>query len=624
MAKNIVICCDGTGNRPDADENGRPALSNVAKLFATLQDHTASGWQQVIWYDAGVGTGTSSQSRLALTLRRVGDWIGGTLPRVTALWGRLRMLLELATGAGILENITEGYAEIVRRYEPGDRIYLVGFSRGAYTARCIAGVIARCGLLRSENARYAADVVQLYRYRDVRDGGIAPVRDDPRLFHPPGSVTVHALALWDTVASLGLPLWGWWFRVGNLWRNDALDTSPAAVCERIYHAAAMDERRSQFFVTMFDEGLGGFRKAKHDAQIAGDQEQVLEQVWFRGSHGGIGGGYVDCGVSDIALAWMVERLASAGLKVNHAALSSLVGNPLAPLHNQLERQRAWYLFGTWPRWHPCLRRGAASEGFGTLHPSVHRRAAHAAALRETVGPMAPTDPEEMRFLDPPEPGSSPAPARFRVRADWQWCRTGIVLERGVLYEIRRGCNGKWRDAECRPCGPEGDANVTDARAWFPALRRHDAAEWMELVATVAHPRKWPLRELRGRFLFRYLFRRDPEELTCGLMAIGRHLREKTDRVFIYTNAPAGMLHCFANDAWLFYENNSGALDFDIIRHAEAPPPARDEHFKGDLPCFVVDAEPSDVGGVAEAPGAAHLKWLRPDSVPPRLLSAAVS
>src|SRR5690606_25070316 len=121
------------------------------------------------------------------------------------------------------------------------RIYLVGFSRGAFTARCIAGVISRCGLLRAENIRYAPEVVQLYRIRD-KPGDALALRHD--MMHR--DVRVEFLGVFDTVASLGVPLWGWWFRVFPIWRNLPFATDPAAVCRFVYHALAMDERRSQF------------------------------------------------------------------------------------------------------------------------------------------------------------------------------------------------------------------------------------------------------------------------------------------------------------------------------------------------------------------------------------------
>lgn len=596
MSKNIVIFCDGTGNRHDAMENGRPAATNVYKLYSALKDYVDSDWTQVTWYDAGVGTGTSGQSRTASGIRRVAEMISARTPAFLAKsYEKLRVLLEAATGAGILENVVQGYAQIVHHYRPGDCIYLFGFSRGAYTVRCIAGVIARCGLLRPEHIRFAPDIVQLYRYRDLRpnvqpDQQVPPVDQNSHLFHPHGTVTIRFMGVWDTVASLGLPLWGWWFRIGKLWSNSALDTNPAAICERICHAVSMDERRSQFFVTLFNEDRKTFHIARKAGQVPFEQQR-LEQVWFRGSHAGVGGGYVDTDLSDIALRWMVDHAFAAGVRLHKGALRSLMPDPLGQVHNQLQRQKAWYLFGTWPRWHPCPRpdEAAGSDGSGMLHKSVYERAALARERREqreqaaidsshrlasarqqaSIGPSAippppvklPLDPEEMHFLDV---GGS---ARVLVRADRQWNRTGLVIEAGASYLIRlaSGAVNAWRDKECPICGPGGQDAGWDVRRLFGWMKRVRDAKWLELIGTVAHPRDWPLREEGLGKLLKYLLVRDPRELTRTLAPLGRHLEKSGDAVFLRSEAPSGMFYCFANDVWLTYANNTGSIELDITR-----------------------------------------------------------
>src|SRR5262249_31127528 len=122
--------------------------------------------EQTGWYDPGVGTGTSSVSVAGKVLANITRTIGWA--NATALFGgfvKVQTIIEAAFGAGITENIAQAYAEIVRQYVPGDRIYLLGFSRGAYTARAVAAVIRDCGLLRAENVRYSADVVRLHTMR---------------------------------------------------------------------------------------------------------------------------------------------------------------------------------------------------------------------------------------------------------------------------------------------------------------------------------------------------------------------------------------------------------------------------------------------------------------------------
>lgn len=569
MSKNIIICCDGTGNRSDAMEGGKPALSNVAKLVQALQDRAGSGWRQVVWYDDGVGTGTSTQSIAAAKLRGAIETVGAKLPtKPLAIFEQARMIYELATGAGITENIIQGYTRIVHHYEPGDRIFLFGFSRGAYTARCIAGVISRCGLLRAENIRLAPDVVQLYRYRDIADKEWRLDAQRPELFHkraesldPAKGVMISMLGVWDTVASLGLPLWGWWFRIGKLWSNESIDTSPVPICKRVAHAVSIDERRAQFFVTLFDED-----KLKPD--------QIVEQRWFRGSHAGTGGGYVDAGLSDISLRWMMERAAAEGLSFRPGAFGKLAPQPLATVQSQLQSQKAWYLFGTWPRWHPCLRPGSAPDPaidrYGTLDPTVGLRAQRALANRRERATVLGkeladlvVDAEEMLFLDPGQR------ARVAIRADRQWNRTGVVFETGATYLLQRADRGEWRDKDCKPCGPSGQ--IADERGGlrrrFEGQRRVPESRWMELIGTVAHPRAWPLKERSGNELLDFVFRHDPIELREQLMTLGRHIAEPEDWVVVRMtkDTPSGMFYAFANDLWLFYANNTGAIELDITR-----------------------------------------------------------
>ncbi|MFC7542457.1 phospholipase effector Tle1 domain-containing protein [Siccirubricoccus deserti] len=291
-------------------------------------------------------------------LETVGSRTGG---QIAATFGRLRRLIEGATGIGITENIAQAYAEIVRQYRPGDRIYLIGFSRGAYTARCVAGVIGRCGLLRAEYGRYADDVVHLYRTR-ADPAQVVPV---PRsMIHDPDEVRIEFLGLFDTVGSLGVPLWGWWFRVLPIWRNRSLSTDPMAICRYVYHAMAMDERRSQFFPTPFSRPK--------------DTGTRLQQVWFRGAHGDVGGGYAETGLSDITLAWMVEAARRHGLRFNAWIDENRRPSAIARLHDELRRKPSWRLFGSWPRWHPVPGADEPADPAppGTLHPSVLERMPH--------------------------------------------------------------------------------------------------------------------------------------------------------------------------------------------------------------------------------------------------------
>ena len=560
MAKNIVICCDGTGNRPDeSDEDGQPTTSNVWKFYDALVSYPDSGWEQVKWYDPGVGTDTSTKSRRLKNLLGIANRVALSQPKsVITILATLERLGELAFGTGITENVLQAYTEVVRNYRTGDRLYLVGFSRGAYTARLVAGVIGRVGLLKADHIRFAPDVVKLYVNRPKND---ADIRIDPARLHQ--NVDIEFIGVWDTVASLGVPLWGWWFRLMRLWSNNAYITTAASNCvKNIFHALSIDEKRSQFFPTLFD--------------TPNSPSQSLTQMWFRGTHAGVGGGYADAGLSSISLHWMAKNAANAGLVFDSSKLDRHKPDPLGQVHDELERRPGWQVFGQWPRWHPCLPDGGSmvaggqprGNPFGALHESVFTRAALARTRREARDLAT---GEELVFL---RKGES---VRARIYADRVWNRTGVVIEPGKLYKI--DCRGCWQDESCDPCDHRGQDVKSGLRRNLDWIRRWPQARWMELVGHVAFPRKWPLREGRALELVKYLIYAEPKELTGSLFRLGESLGTTAATLLTLSKSDdmrAGLLHCFANDHWLTYANNSGSMELTVtcIDDNYEPPPNR--------------------------------------------------
>jgi uncharacterized protein (DUF2235 family) len=381
--KCIVICCDGTANDPKQMEGEVAASTNVYRLYEALNSDSQFGTRQIVWYDPGVGTDTSAAAILWTWISNIFSKVLGILPDWTNEFvRRLLKSLESATGVWIEENIEQGYREIVRNYEPGDRIYIFGFSRGAYTARCIAGLIGRCGLLKAEHIRFSEDAMTLFRRRN-RDQ--PPPVLAPEYIHDPKLVRVHVLGLWDTVASLGLPLWGWWFRIGAFWRNRNLDSNPAKLCDFVYHALSMDEQRAQFFPTV----------ATPDPELSG---QVIRQIWLRGAHADVGGGYGNRALANIGFEWMLQVAQHHGLKLRtdrdgigfHPAHHVPVckgADPFGKLHDEIKSRPGWIIFGSWPRWVPLPRPNWSDTfqedsvaRYGAPHVWVYQRAAHAAAL----------------------------------------------------------------------------------------------------------------------------------------------------------------------------------------------------------------------------------------------------
>ncbi|MBL6080319.1 DUF2235 domain-containing protein [Belnapia sp. T18] len=538
--RRIVILCDGTGNRHP--HSADPSATNIWKLGqALVEDET-----QTIWYDPGVGTGTSRAAQAGASLERWAGWLWlSPLSTALGIAGRLRQGWEGLTGTGISENILDGYVEIARQYRPGDRIYIFGFSRGAYTARAIAGVIRTCGLLKASNLRYAPALVSLYSARRGRIGGSrstgVPVQDD----FVWREVPIEMLGVFDTVASLGAPLWGWWFKPQGF-ESRALNTSPMPNCRHVYHALAMDERRATFFPTLFWKA-GGTRSG---------WTQTLEQVWFRGVHADIGGGYQEIGLSDITLGWMLERAKRHNLSVKEGAIEALEPDIMARLHDETARRPSWSWLGTWPRWVKILD-DAPTQGAGiSVHESVFERA------RRVYAATGRHDLHDLR------PGET---VTFRAEAHRQWDRTGLIvrgdLDQPIYYRLR-WVGGLWRDSSCPPCGPAG--NVAGEQPGDPRWRarwrrRVRGAPWMTLCATIAGPRRWPLRELPLRLAFAYLLKRDPRLLLNQLAPLGQSLAMQGSSVLIRSERPAGMLYLFANDLWQTYLNNSGELELELTR-----------------------------------------------------------
>jgi uncharacterized protein (DUF2235 family) len=535
--RRIVILCDGTSNRPDNNPAGTSVGTNVWKLYGLLRNDDT----QTAWYEAGVGSDSSSsavRARRTQALLATTGIAQGT--KVFAGIGMIIKLVESGFGVGISETIINGYRTIVRLYRPGDRIYLVGFSRGAFAARCIAGVISRCGLLRAEYERFAPDVVQIYRTRQNPDKDerlrldmVYPGIGSELASNAKHAVAIEFVGVFDTVASLGFPLWGWWFRASPIWRNLPFSTDPSKVCLNIYHALAMDERRAQFFPTLYTK------------PTSGPHPVVLEQVWFRGAHADIGGGYERHDLSDIPLKWMMDAMSAHGLKFKSESATSLAPNPVATLHDELIREPTWNFFGSWPRWHPI---SGDAEGVHTsrLHTSVTERA--------TIIESKTGRPDLLEIKKREE---------FVVNSSCPWFRTGMIIETGRYYRVTY-LGGLTRDAEMPPACPAGqEATRWDIRRFSPFRPRLPANNWMFLGAAIAHPRIWTPQEKGLKEGLRYLLGRPPGLLLEQIAKIGQDLINVNDFIFINSIAPSGLLYLFVNDLWQTAGNNSGGPRLSI-------------------------------------------------------------
>ncbi len=265
MGKRIVFCADGTWQAPVNN-------TNVYRLYKALT--VAS--DQVTFYDDGVGADATGLDRI----------------------------LDGAFGQGILQKIQDGYTKISHVYESGDEIFLFGFSRGAYTVRALAGMIMACGV---PTGAFSDDcVTQAFAaYRDPANRASILAGLKACGFGP---ATIQMIGVWDTVGSLGIPAI---FGQVDYKKYGFLDTSLNPYIKNAFQCLALDEKRAQFPATLWD----------------GDPApgQAVEQVWFSGCHGDVGGGTaqgggVDAGtrLCDITLGWMISKAQRTGITVDPA------------------------------------------------------------------------------------------------------------------------------------------------------------------------------------------------------------------------------------------------------------------------------------------------------------------
>jgi uncharacterized protein (DUF2235 family) len=329
MSKCIVFCADGTWSgpgEPDVDPKTAPP-TNVFKLFCNLDgrdtpDTTLLEKEQERVLSAPDGT----TQQHAKYLNGVGDSDNFL---VKALGG--------AFGAGLIVRIVRGYTFISRNFEPGDKIFIVGFSRGAYTARALAGFIAAKGLLDASKLplqdkvgayRFGAAVWYEYLHSKLVTNPDLLARLEELVLDLPSFLSstpqagqlvqtpIEAVAVWDTVGALGIPEYA--VKAGRLDAFQFADLKLSTEVAKGRHAVAIDERRVDFTPTLWDA----------DERIA--------QLLFVGGHGDVGGGYPqtneEAALSDGTLAWMTGELEGFGVRFSASPFFKPEPDAKGPAH----------------------------------------------------------------------------------------------------------------------------------------------------------------------------------------------------------------------------------------------------------------------------------------------------
>jgi uncharacterized protein (DUF2235 family) len=327
MARNLIVCFDGTNNQFGAND------TNVVRLVQSLERVDE---RQLVYYDPGVGT----------------------LPEpglLTAAAKRISELFGLAFGVGLTAKIERAYAFLMHNWQPGDRVFLFGFSRGAYTARALAGLLHMFGLLAPSHENLLPYVMRLFRGSRRVDAGV-----EHRRFR------VHFVGVWDTVSSVG------WIWDPVKFRYTA--ANPSIVTVR--HAVAVDERRSFFRQNLFAADVRG---------------QDLLELWFPGVHSDVGGGYPESfgGLWREPFTWMLDEAKKTGLLIDPEREQRVLTRMPAPEKPWAEPQHESLTWAWWPaeffpklRYNKRIGRRLPSLGLGRrrriepgalLHRSVPQR-----------------------------------------------------------------------------------------------------------------------------------------------------------------------------------------------------------------------------------------------------------
>lgn len=318
MSRRLALFFDGTWNTP-GDE------TNVCRLFKLTASHSAYRGRRL----------KSQAEKDESHAKEEVNQIKYYHPGVGTTWGS--RIFGGMFGLGLSKNIRDGLLWLSQHYQPNDEIFIFGFSRGAYTARSLAGLIRKCGIPRQSGHEFSARTMlglidTAYNiYRDRQWSVDSTPADSFRKTYSWPAMKIKFIGVWDTVGALGLPLHEVWFG-SDYYRFH--DTQLSAIVENAFHAVGVDEHRPDFVVTMWDIN-------KPPAP-----RQRVEQRWFAGAHADVGGGYKDGKLSQIPLRWMQDRAKECGLQFTHDAHVDAEAH-LAKMHDSL-REFAFGLYARFP------------------------------------------------------------------------------------------------------------------------------------------------------------------------------------------------------------------------------------------------------------------------------------
>lgn len=360
--KRIVILCDGTWNEPSSE-----TPTNVVRIAQLMEPADSAEVVQVPIYVAGVGTG-EGVTHFSRILDR---YLGG------------------AFGWGLYKNVVDAYRHLVFAYQPGDHIHIFGFSRGAFTARSLAGLIRATGIIPRDRLHLLPRAVK--RYRDKSSKTTHPSTDESHRHrlemspdvvtsdeeqawrrehgHRPGELLkIEFLGVWDSVGALGVPQAVPF--VPKFWRKryEFHDAALSSIVSSARHAVALDERRSTFEPTQWDN----LDDLNEEAGKANDPDPPYQELFFVGDHGSVGGGGDITKLSAITLKWIIEGAEKAGLSFEEdrvALLDEEADVVHSPIHNRSNPKDGIMSKIT----KLLLKDRKGPKSFADTHPTVYER-----------------------------------------------------------------------------------------------------------------------------------------------------------------------------------------------------------------------------------------------------------
>ncbi|WP_136681387.1 DUF2235 domain-containing protein [Neptunomonas sp. XY-337] len=503
--KKLVVSYDGTWNNPEQEVNGAPCPTNVVQLNNALVESS----DQIRYYHPGLG----------------GEG------------GLIKPIVGGAFGAGIKRHICSGYHWLASNYEEGDEIYLFGFSRGAFTARSLAGLLGQ-GLLDLTGLTPKQQWKRVHQHFENR----LAQKDKPRswkLLHSEAAVPVRFIGVWDTVGALGIPDD---LEILNLldnpdkWRFYDNKLGEHVRCAR--HAMAIDEKRSSFTVTRWSN--------------ANSHPGDVEEKWFPGVHSDIGGGYAEKDLSDVSLRWMMDQAQAQGLEFRDGYPETIEGNPLGVMHNSYKGMFA--KMRSRPRNLPLMEPNSTKE----FHSSALLRQERSPIDYPAYHPTIKLEPGESITVD--------------VYAGERWNDTGLFLEKGHYVFSSKG---EWMDSKdvCDWKGTQDDdLTVGDiirgaGSVWgsfeslykkatnnestdFMLTKRVEEFSWFTMVGAIANDAGTT-----------NAIKNDGSPVPHQYVDLPKYHKKK---LALKVTKP-GYLYCFPNDVWSLYENNRGSVKLTVKR-----------------------------------------------------------